>query len=228
MTGGGANSKETLFRERFKGINCDKWDEMNCLVSGIIFLLQNFEHISYKIVSGQKTYIENTLKFPFLLVNIGSGISILKVENLNEYSRISGSSIGGGTFRGLMSLVSGKRSFDEYLKMSDSGDNKKVDLLVGDIYGHDYSKIGLKNTTIASSLGKAIDDNELYSPNDIATSFLYMISNNIGQLAYFCAKNQNINRIFFSGFFIREHSTNILLKFSDYDEINSICFGLLV
>jgi len=182
LTGGGAISKETLFRQHFN-VNYTKWDEMDCLVCGVIFLLQNFQNISYKIISSQKAYITDALKFPFLLVNIGSGVSILKIDSLTEYSRISGSSIGGGTFRGLMSLIAGKRSFDSYLEMSDSGDNKKVDLLVGDIYGHDYSKIGLKNTTIASSLGKAIGD-ESHSINDVSTSILYMISNNIGQLAY--------------------------------------------
>jgi type II pantothenate kinase len=40
------------------------------------------------------------------------------------------------------------------LGMAEKGDNTKVDMLVGDIYGTDYGKIGLKSTTIASSFGK--------------------------------------------------------------------------
>ncbi|KAG4222036.1 hypothetical protein PC116_g29489 [Phytophthora cactorum] len=40
------------------------------------------------------------------------------------------------------------------LDMAAHGDNAKVDMLVGDIYGTDYGKIGLKSTTIASSFGK--------------------------------------------------------------------------
>lgn len=36
--------------------------------------------------------------FPYLLVNIGSGVSIIKVTSLNEFERVSGSSLGGGTF----------------------------------------------------------------------------------------------------------------------------------
>ncbi|KAI9846653.1 MAG: hypothetical protein M1830_007434 [Pleopsidium flavum] len=38
--------------------------------------------------------------------------------------------------------------------MAERGDNSAVDMLVGDIYGTDYGKIGLKSNTIASSFGK--------------------------------------------------------------------------
>lgn len=34
--------------------------------------------------------------YPFLLVNIGSGVSILKFEEPNKYTRITGTSLGGG------------------------------------------------------------------------------------------------------------------------------------
>jgi type II pantothenate kinase len=40
------------------------------------------------------------------------------------------------------------------LAMADRGDNSGVDMLVGDIYGMDYGKIGLKSTAIASTFGK--------------------------------------------------------------------------
>jgi type II pantothenate kinase len=62
--------------------------------------------------------------------------------------------LGGGTLWGLLSLLTGARTFDEMLGMAERGDNTKVDMLVGDIYGTDYGKIGLKSTTIASSFGK--------------------------------------------------------------------------
>ena len=38
--------------------------------------------------------------------------------------------------------------------MAERGDNTHVDMLVGDIYGTGYGKIGLKSTTIASTFGK--------------------------------------------------------------------------
>lgn len=68
---------------------------------------------------------EQTL-FPYLLVNIGSGVSIVKVEGDGKYERVSGSSLGGGTFWGLCRLLTGCQNFDEMLELSARGDNSKV------------------------------------------------------------------------------------------------------
>ena len=92
--------------------------------------------------------------YPYLLVNIGSGVSMIKVSGPRQYERIGGTSLGGGTLWGLLSLLTGARNFDEMLGMAERGDNSTVDMLVGDIYGTDYGKIGLKSSTIASSFGK--------------------------------------------------------------------------
>lgn len=40
--------------------------------------------------------------------------------------------------------------------MAERGDSRNVDMLVGDIYGGNYTKIGLSEDTIASSMGKAV------------------------------------------------------------------------
>lgn len=87
------------------------------------------------------------------------------------------------------------------LALADRGDNSSVDMLVGDIYGQDYQKIGLKSSTIASSFGKVfrkgegegtMDEDEeeeeeerkkSFRLEDISRSLLYAISNNIGQIA---------------------------------------------
>lgn len=92
--------------------------------------------------------------YPYMLVNIGSGVSMLKVSGPRTFERVGGTSLGGGTLWGLLSLLTPAESFDEMLEMAAQGDNAKVDMLVGDIYGTDYGKIGLKSTTIASSFGK--------------------------------------------------------------------------
>jgi len=72
------------------------------------------------------------------------------------------------------------------LALSEKGDNSNVDMLVGDIYGQDYSKLGLKSTTIASSFGKVFKKGGkqgTFRPEDISKSLLYAMSNNIGQIA---------------------------------------------
>jgi type II pantothenate kinase len=133
-----------------------------------------------------------------------------------EYERVSGSSIGGGTFWGLCSLLTGVDTFGELLELSAQGDNRRVDMLVGDIYGkgRDYGKIGLSTDTIASSFGKAImkktgEDIPEFTKADMAKSLLFMICNNIGQIAYLNAVRFGLKRIYFAGYFIRDHPTTM-------------------
>ena len=64
--------------------------------------------------------------FPYLLVNIGSGVSMLKVDSESSSERVSGSSLGGGTFWGLCRLLTRVKNFDEMLELSMRGDNSKV------------------------------------------------------------------------------------------------------
>ena len=163
--------------------------------------------------------------YPYLLVNIGSGVSFLKVTGPRTYQRVGGTSLGGGTLWGLLSLLTGAQSFDDMLDQAEHGDNAKVDMLVGDIYGTDYGKMGLKSTTIASSFGKVFrmqreamgssdaadggSKEEPFSSADISRSLLYAISNNIGQIAYLQSQIHELTDIYFGGSFIRGHRQTI-------------------
>ncbi|CAN0015289.1 unnamed protein product [Discosporangium mesarthrocarpum] len=52
--------------------------------------------------------------FPYLLVNVGSGVSVIKVEGPGtQFQRVSGSTIGGGTLWGLCTLLAECETFDE-------------------------------------------------------------------------------------------------------------------
>ncbi|KHN48232.1 Pantothenate kinase 2 [Glycine soja] len=210
-TGGGAYKYADLFKERL-GVSLDKEDEMNCLVAGANFLLKAIRHEAFTHMEGHKEFVQidpNDL-FPYLLVNIGSGVSMIKVDGDGKFERVSGTNVGGGTYWGLGRLLTKCKSFDELLELSQKGDNRTMDMLVGDIYGGlDYSKIGLSASTIASSFGKTISEKkelEEYRPEDISLSLLRMISYNIGQIAYLNALRFRLKRIFFGGFFIRGHA----------------------
>jgi type II pantothenate kinase len=151
--------------------------------------------------------------YPYLLCNIGSGVSMLKVSAPNTFERIGGSSLGGGTLWGLLSLLTPATGFDEMLALSETGDNTEVDMLVGDIYGSDYLKMGLKSSTIASTFGKVArkarergaEHGPLkgFNPQDISRSLLFAISNNIGQITYLQAQLHDLQHIYFGGSFIR-------------------------
>ncbi|KAL2158409.1 hypothetical protein VTH06DRAFT_4457 [Thermothelomyces fergusii] len=154
-TGGGAYKYYDKIRDVL-GVDVLREDEMECLIIGLDFFIHEIprEVFTYSEADPMHFVEPSENVYPYLLVNIGSGVSFLKVSGPREYQRVGGTSLGGGTLWGLLSLLTGARSFDEMLELASQGDNTKVDMLVGDIYGTDYSKIGLKSTTIASSFGK--------------------------------------------------------------------------
>jgi type II pantothenate kinase len=205
-----------LFEQRL-GLTLDKEDEMASLVSGATFLLQELRDEAFTFVRGSRAYMSYTSSggdsalFPYLLVNVGSGVSILRVDE-SGHERVSGTNMGGGTFWGLCRLLTGAKDFDEMLELSARGDNSQVDMLVGDIYGGvDYSKaLGLSASTIAASFGKVVMDIdkplESYRKEDLALSLLRMISYNIAHIAVLNAMRLGLKRIFFGGFFIRGHA----------------------
>lgn len=78
---------------------------------------------------------EADFEFPKLLVSIGSGVSMIKVNNFNSYERVCGTMIGGGTLLGLSNLLTGVKDFDSIIELSKKGDHSKVDMLIKDIYG---------------------------------------------------------------------------------------------
>jgi len=159
-TGGGAYKFYDRIRERL-GVEVDREDEMECLIKGLDFFITQIPH---EVFTYNDADPDNAAEFqepkddpyPYLLVNIGSGVSMIKVSGPSQFQRIGGTSLGGGTLWGLLSLLTGARNFDDMLDMADRGDNAAVDLLVGDIYGEGtgYEKIGLKENAIASSFGK--------------------------------------------------------------------------
>ncbi|KXS93485.1 hypothetical protein AC578_7529 [Pseudocercospora eumusae] len=161
-TGGGAFKFYDRIRERL-GVEVEREDEMECLIKGLDFFITQ---IPNEVFTYNDSVPENPMTFqepkedvyPYLLVNIGSGVSMIKVSGPSEFQRIGGTSLGGGTLWGLLSLLTGARNFDDMLDMADKGDNSSVDLLVGDIYGEGmgYEKIGLSERTIASSFGKVL------------------------------------------------------------------------
>ncbi|KAI1123908.1 fumble-domain-containing protein [Nemania abortiva] len=154
-TGGGAFKYHDKIKAAL-GVDVLREDEMTCLIIGLDFFITEIprEVFTYSETEPMQFVQPETDIYPYMLVNIGSGVSILKVYGPRKYERVGGTSLGGGTLWGLLSLLTPAESFDDMLDMAAQGDNAKVDMLVGDIYGTDYNKIGLKSTAIASSFGK--------------------------------------------------------------------------
>jgi len=215
VTGGGAYKYAEMIEERL-GLTISKADEMECMIRGCNFLLRNITDESFiyrKSESPAYTFQNPKDMFPYLLVTIGSGCSILKVVSNEKFERIGGTATGGGTFWGLGRLLTSAKDFDELLSLAEQGDHRNVDMLVKDIYGCDYSALGLPGDLIASSFGKAIhlaqDKVKNLSEADIARSLLYIISNDIGQIACLYALLHKVKRIYFGGFFLRHRPVSL-------------------
>lgn len=175
--------------------------------------------------SSTKKKFDFSQPYPFILVNVGSGVSVLAVRGPDNYKRISGTSLGGGTFLGLCCLLTGCDTFEEAIQLATKGDHKKVDKLVKDIYGGDYERFGLPGDLVASryvphqldihsvsscssspfgrnavmrcSFGQMHlqERRSSVSKEDLAHAILVTITNNIGSIARMCASNEKIEKV---------------------------------
>uniref|UniRef100_A0A7E4WCZ9 pantothenate kinase n=1 Tax=Panagrellus redivivus TaxID=6233 RepID=A0A7E4WCZ9_PANRE len=233
-TGGGA-IKYAHDMESELSMQLHKADELQSLISGIEFIAENHPEECYyyenpldddnhreviwrwssgRCSSTDDDYShddrnENGLQYPYVVCNIGSGVSVLVVRGHNDFERVSGCSIGGGTFQALCSFLCHSDTFEESVKLAAKGDNKNVDKLVGDIYGSAYDSIGLSSDTVAASFGKISSpkDRDNVKVEDLARSMLVTIANNIGSIALDVAKLHDIERIVFVGNFLRGNPT---------------------
>ena len=154
----------------------------------------------------------NSSAYPYMLVTIGTGVSILRVDGPRQHERISGSTIGGGTYWGLIRLLTDVEDFDDVMRLAEKGDPSKVDMMVGDIYGENddaLQKLGLPKHIVASSFGKLVakpNPADGLLQEDLARALLLMVTNNIGQVAYLNAKLHKTPRIYFVGNFLRRNN----------------------
>ncbi|NXP87599.1 PANK2 kinase, partial [Passerina amoena] len=135
-----------------------------------------------------------------------SGVSILAVYSKDNYKRVTGTSLGGGTFFGLCCLLTGCSTFEEALEMASHGDSTKVDKLVRDIYGGDYERFGLPGWAVASSrVTRVFHDGSEARAGRRGGRWHLMIS-----VPRQC-KDFNINRVVFVGNFLRINTISMRL-----------------
>ncbi|KAK6641070.1 hypothetical protein RUM44_012769 [Polyplax serrata] len=217
VTGGGVCKYAGCIKEKL-GVLIDTEDEICCLIKGTNFLLRNVakEAFSYQ-QNGNPEYVFQSVDsdfHPYLLVNIGSGVSIIKVTDEDRYERIGGLSIGGATFSGLGSLLTSAKDYDDLLELAENGDYRKVDVLVRDLIENDYAVTSVSGDLIAASFGKINFTNgesgqKKFSEADIARSLLFTVLNSIGQVASLYATMHNVNKVYFGGYFLRNNPLNM-------------------
>lgn len=220
-TGGGAYKFEQDFQMRVN-LELHKFDELDCLIKGIHHIDRNAlgpksECYFWKQPKHpelcEKVSFDFRDPYPYLVVNVGSGVSILTVTSQDDYRRVSGTSLGGGTFLGLCCLLTGCETFEEAIELASQGDSRNVDKLVGDIYGGSYERFGLGADVVASSFGHMMTKERCgkISKPDLAKATLVTITNNIGSIARMCAITEGIERVVFVGNFLRVNTISMKL-----------------
>ncbi|HPA52131.1 MAG TPA: hypothetical protein PLP50_11070 [Thermoanaerobaculia bacterium] len=117
------------------------------------------------------------LHSPHLLVSLGTGTSILRMGARGSVARVGGTALGGGTLRGLGRLLLGTDDHERLVALAATGDRRRVDLLVGDLYRP--GGIALMPDLTAANFGKAREPRAA----DVAHALLGLVGENVALLA---------------------------------------------
>ncbi len=196
LTGGGGYILYKKIEGLWDSVKLYYFDEMDSLTAGFRTMTE-FQNFSSSI-----------------LINVGTGISVLKGRSdIVSMERVSGSAIGGGTYLGLMRIVFGHEiNFSQAMECSLRGNPNNCDVLVRDIYQGNYpGNTALSAGVIASCLAKE----GLHDNLDIAAGLLELVLLNILQLGNCIGITDPECDIYFSGFFFQKYGLNILGKLQD-------------
>ena len=139
--------------------------------------------------------------YPYLLVNLRSGASFIRVDGPDNYKRVGGTSIGVGFAWGVSRYMGLFNNPTEMCDAARKGDSSKIDMSVGDIYGGEYKGLGFPSDMIASSFGKLKDEDDFtqISNDDIARSLLTLIAANNLIYSKILAQVEGIKRVIWIG-----------------------------
>lgn len=188
LSGGAAYNLFRAFSEKYK-----------------VTLIDEFQSIN----KGVETLYQIEKKKPLLdalIVTLGTGTSIIAKREAN-YEHIGGSALGGGTYLGLMELMTNISDYKESINLAQKGDRFAVDLKVGDIYDKQDDRVDLIfREFTAASFGKIqnIKSND-YNERDIVQALVNLIGENIGIIASLAAEKEGFEKIVFCGGFLKDN-----------------------
>jgi type II pantothenate kinase len=128
-----------------------------------------------------------------IIANIGTGTAIIEA-NKNSISHYGGSGVGGGTIIGLAKKLLPTAEFSGIVKLAQTGNLSRVDLLLEDIMDTDMGF--LNRETTAANFGKMSDN---ATSEDIAMAIINMVYQVIGVLSVFAARAKNLKQVVVTG-----------------------------
>lgn len=133
-----------------------------------------------------------------IVASLGTGTALIYAHKENgevktEY--LGGTGVGGGTLIGLSRKILGVDTIEHIEQLCEGGDLDKIDLRIKDIsINHTYK--GVRDDLTASNFGKLSD---LANKNDIALGIANMVTETIGMMAIFAARNYKLKDIILTG-----------------------------
>jgi type II pantothenate kinase len=203
----------------------DRSKNFNYTVLSVDFLWEHLKEqlFEYELLSvpsdgGISVAPENYLKvpvksehlYPYLLVSVKSGVSIYKVNSVNDYQKIGGSCLGISSIWALLK-GDGIKSFEQLVQEAEEGDSSNVDMTVRDIYGTRYLNLPEKIT--ASSCGK-LKDFPVSDKKDLTFSLLLMLLFNLGQISAMHCFDLKIESMVVVGSVFLSEFVNRLMRFT--------------
>src|SRR5215831_7713447 len=134
----------------------------------------------------------------YLLVSLGTGTSVLSVED-GRVERVGGTALGGGTVLGLGKLLLGVESFAELAALAERGDRRSVDLLIGDVYRGTDAPL-LRDLTAASFAKLAST-----RPEDLAQALMGLVGENVALLCGGFARGSSVEGVLYGGSTLSEN-----------------------
>ena len=142
------------------------------------------------------------------------------MEDLKTFKRLGGSIIGESTCVNLVKLATKTKNSLNSLETAELGinlgDNRNIDMTVGDIYGESLKNV-LNSDIIASSLGKSpkiaeINKKSSTFDNDVIKSIYIMMAINIAQLTGLYLQNERIQKVVFASSLLRNEMFFALIQ----------------
>jgi len=130
----------------------------------------------------------------FVVISAGTGTGCVFYDGKN-YHYLGGISIGGGTLQGLSSLLISTSDINEIEKLSNKGNRKNVDHLIGEV----VNDIGSLNPNVTASNFAKAKGVKNHNPKDIAASLTNMIGEVIGTTSYLNAMLVGVDKVYFLG-----------------------------
>jgi type II pantothenate kinase len=143
----------------------------------------------------------------YLLVSLGTGTSVMLVDGM-AVNRIGGTALGGGTVVGLGAALLDRSGFSEIAALAQSGDRRRVDLLVSDIYRP--GEIPLLGELTAASFGKlARPDGAPAAPSrgDLAHALMGLVGENVALICAGLGAAHQVERVVFGGATLRDNQS---------------------